>query len=149
MEFRLASAAFVVVVATYLFLGGMGVTDRGNGHPRDAPYNLLARGLLSGHLYADTEAPPILAQLSDPYDPATNRVARVDPRYRLHDFSYYRGRLYLYFGIAPALLVFKIVLYEIPHQIGWLIAGFYLLCGALRLARLFALMTAAIGAAES
>ncbi len=39
------------------------------------------------------------------------------------------------FGVAPALLVFKIVLYEIPHQIGWLIAGFYLLCGALRLAR--------------
>jgi len=39
------------------------------------------------------------------------------------------------FGVAPALLVFKIVLYQIPHQIGWLIAGFYLLCGALRLAR--------------
>jgi len=39
------------------------------------------------------------------------------------------------FGVAPALLVFKIVLYEIPHQIGWIIAGFYLLCGALRLAR--------------
>lgn len=39
------------------------------------------------------------------------------------------------FGVAPALLVFKIVLYEIPHQIGWLIAVFYLLCGALRLAR--------------
>jgi CDP-diacylglycerol---serine O-phosphatidyltransferase len=39
------------------------------------------------------------------------------------------------FGVAPALLVFKIVLFAIPHQIGWLIAGFYLLCGALRLAR--------------
>jgi CDP-diacylglycerol--serine O-phosphatidyltransferase len=39
------------------------------------------------------------------------------------------------FGVAPALLVFKIVLYNIPHQVGWLIAGFYLLCGALRLAR--------------
>ncbi len=39
------------------------------------------------------------------------------------------------FGVAPALLIFKIVLYEIPHQIGWIIAGFYLLCGALRLAR--------------
>jgi CDP-diacylglycerol--serine O-phosphatidyltransferase len=39
------------------------------------------------------------------------------------------------FGVAPALLVFKVVLHNIPHQIGWLIAGFYLLCGALRLAR--------------
>src|SRR6201996_6760798 len=39
------------------------------------------------------------------------------------------------FGVAPALLVFKIVLYDLPHQVGWLVAVFYLLCGALRLAR--------------
>src|ERR1700677_1271472 len=39
------------------------------------------------------------------------------------------------FGVAPALLVFKVVLHNIPHQVGWLIAGFYLVCGALRLAR--------------
>ena len=38
-------------------------------------------------------------------------------------------------GVAPALLVFKVVLHNIPHQVGWLIAGFYLVCGALRLAR--------------
>jgi tetratricopeptide (TPR) repeat protein len=105
MEFRLASAAFIAVFATYLFLGGMGLTDPGNPHSRDAPYNLLARGLLSGHLYVDREAPPILAQLKDPYDPDANMAAR-DVRGRLHDFSYFRGRLYLYFGIAPALLVF-------------------------------------------
>src|SRR5271154_7267 len=39
------------------------------------------------------------------------------------------------FGVAPALLVFKVVLHNIPPQVGWLIAGFYLVCGALRLAR--------------
>jgi len=39
------------------------------------------------------------------------------------------------FGVAPALLVFKIVLYELPSKIGWIIAVFYLLCGAFRLAR--------------
>jgi CDP-diacylglycerol--serine O-phosphatidyltransferase len=39
------------------------------------------------------------------------------------------------FGVAPALLVFKIVLFDIPNRIGWWIAGLYLLCGALRLAR--------------
>ena len=117
MEFRLASAAFIAVFATYLFLGGMGVTDRGNPYTRDAAYNLLARGLMSGHLYLDKEAPEVLASLSDPYDPAVNRTARLDPRYHLHDFSYYRGRLYLYFGVAPALFVF------IPWHLvtgGWL-----------------------------
>ena len=39
------------------------------------------------------------------------------------------------FGVAPALLVFEIVLHELPSRIGWVIAGFYLLCGTLRLAR--------------
>lgn len=39
------------------------------------------------------------------------------------------------FGIAPALLVFKIVLYEMPNRIGWAIAFIYLAAGALRLAR--------------
>ena len=38
------------------------------------------------------------------------------------------------FGIAPALLVYKIVLDEF-HEIGLAIAFIYLLCGALRLAR--------------
>ncbi len=39
------------------------------------------------------------------------------------------------FGVAPALLVFKIVLYEMPNRVGWIIAFIYLACGALRLAR--------------
>ena len=38
------------------------------------------------------------------------------------------------FGVAPALLVFKIVLFELD-RFGWLIAFLYLVCGALRLAR--------------
>ncbi len=38
------------------------------------------------------------------------------------------------FGIAPALLVYDIVLHDF-EKTGWLIAFFYLLCGALRLAR--------------
>ena len=117
MEFRLASLAFVAVFAAYLFLGRMGVTERGSADPKDAPYNLLARGLLSGHLYLAKEVPPALAALPDPYDPDANRTLREDPRYLLHDMSYYRGRLYLYFGVAPALFVF------IPWHLvtgGWL-----------------------------
>jgi len=38
------------------------------------------------------------------------------------------------FGIAPALLVYQIVLKDFART-GWLIAYFFLLCGALRLAR--------------
>ncbi len=106
MEFRLTSAAFVLVAATYLFLGGMGVTDPGNPNPRDAAYNQLARGLVGGHLYVARDVPPALASLKDPYDPASTVVLREDPRYRLQDFSFRAGRLYLYFGVSPALFVF-------------------------------------------
>lgn len=46
------------------------------------------------------------------------------------------------FGLAPALLVYQIVLQDF-HRTGWLIAFIYLLCGALRLARFNCLSTAA------
>lgn len=39
------------------------------------------------------------------------------------------------FGMAPALLVFKVVLIDLPDEAGWIIAFLYLLCGAMRLAR--------------
>jgi CDP-diacylglycerol--serine O-phosphatidyltransferase len=39
------------------------------------------------------------------------------------------------FGVAPALLVFKIVLFEFEGRVGWFIAFLYLACGAMRLAR--------------
>ncbi len=39
------------------------------------------------------------------------------------------------FGMAPALLVSKAVLFNLPSRIGWVIAFVYLLCGAMRLAR--------------
>lgn len=38
------------------------------------------------------------------------------------------------FGMAPALLVYQIVLADF-HRLGWILAFVYLLCGALRLAR--------------
>ena len=45
------------------------------------------------------------------------------------------------FGVAPALLVFKIVLFEFSNRLGWPIAFIYLACGALRLARFNVLAT--------
>src|SRR6266540_3915290 len=39
------------------------------------------------------------------------------------------------FGLAPALMVYRVVLQEFPRAC-WIIAFIYLTCGALRLARL-------------
>jgi len=38
------------------------------------------------------------------------------------------------FGVAPAFLVYRIVLYQFP-QTGWIVAAIYLVCGGIRLAR--------------
>ena len=38
------------------------------------------------------------------------------------------------FGVAPALMVYRVVLQEFPRA-SWIIASIYLACGALRLAR--------------
>jgi tetratricopeptide (TPR) repeat protein len=71
----------------------------------DTYYNLLVRGFRNHQLSLIKDAPPGLAQLADPYDPTANARFRYAP-YNLYDLSYYKGRLYLYFGITPALILF-------------------------------------------
>jgi tetratricopeptide (TPR) repeat protein len=68
-------------------------------------YNLLVDGFRSGTLNLKIEVPKGLAELADPYDPQANAPYRFGPE-RLHDSSYYRGKLYIYFGPTPALTLF-------------------------------------------
>jgi CDP-diacylglycerol--serine O-phosphatidyltransferase len=51
------------------------------------------------------------------------------------------------FGVAPALMVYSVVLYEF-QKTGWIIASVYLVCGALRLARFNCLAAANSSAAN-
>jgi CDP-diacylglycerol--serine O-phosphatidyltransferase len=51
------------------------------------------------------------------------------------------------FGVAPALMVYRIVLYQFPRA-GWVVASVYLVCGALRLARFNCLAAANSAAAN-
>jgi len=72
-------------------------------HLRDTShefYNQLTDSLMQGHVYLAAKPSPQLLALPDPYDPAANE------RFRLHDASLYRGRYYLYFGVAPALVLY-------------------------------------------
>ncbi len=65
-------------------------------------YNLLVQGFSTGQLNLNQEAPPELAKLADPYDPNVNApyIGTVN------DLTYYKGKLYLYFGVTPALVFF-------------------------------------------
>ena len=73
---------------------------------KDAYYNLLVQGFRAGQLNVKREAPPGLTQLADPYDPAVNTSYIWDKRYLSLDMSYYKEKLYLYFGVTPALVLF-------------------------------------------
>jgi hypothetical protein len=63
-------------------------------------YTDLADALLAGRLSLIVEPSEALLSLPDPYDPEQNMYLR------LHDASLFKGRYYLYFGPAPALLAF-------------------------------------------
>jgi hypothetical protein len=67
-----------------------------NGHY----YDLLGQAFAHGHFYLPVNPSPELLALKDPYDPNTNAP------FRNQDMVLYRGRYFLYFGAAPALLVF-------------------------------------------
>jgi hypothetical protein len=72
-------------------------------HLRDTSqefYNQLTDSLMQGHTYLAAKPSPQLLALPDPYDPWPNE------RLRLHDASLYRGRYYLYFGVAPAVTLY-------------------------------------------
>ncbi|MFZ4774993.1 MAG: CDP-diacylglycerol--serine O-phosphatidyltransferase [Terrimicrobiaceae bacterium] len=92
---------------------------------------LVAAGQSAGSLYHESIAFILGACVFDLLD---GRLARLGG----HESAF--GREFdsladiVSFGVAPALLVYQIVLRDFQHT-GWLIAFFFLLCGGLRLAR--------------
>jgi tetratricopeptide (TPR) repeat protein len=104
--------------------------DPKSPHAQDSYYNLLVQGFSEGHLYVKRDAPAALSQFADPYDPAVNApFARA-----LNDLSYFKGKLYLYFGVTPAVVLFW------PYH---LVTGRYLSEGS-AIAILFAIGFAAV-----
>src|ERR1017187_9624231 len=99
------AAACAVVLGVYAITVHSGMMESLTTDAADAYYNLLVRGFRAGQLNLKRDAPPGLAQLADPYDPVANTPYRSTP-YGVHDLSYYKGRLYLYFGVTPAVILF-------------------------------------------
>jgi hypothetical protein len=97
--------ACAVVIAIYGFSAQSGLLELLGRNAANSYYNLLVEGFQDGHLSLRKAVPAGLANLADPYDPAASHPYRYAP-YILHDLSFYRGKLYLYFGVSPALLLF-------------------------------------------
>src|SRR5208282_3378579 len=99
------AAACALVIGVYAYMSLPGDWEKFGQNAADSSYNLLVQGFRAGQLSLKKEAPPGLAELADPYDPPANEVYRFSP-YRMQDLSYYKGHLYLYFGVTPALILF-------------------------------------------
>ncbi len=98
-------AVCVLVVGVYASGSRSGTLELSATKASDTYYNLLVQGFRDGQLSLKTEVPTGLLHLADPYDPTANTLYQ-DPPYQLHDLSYYKGRVYLYFGPTPALILF-------------------------------------------
>jgi Flp pilus assembly protein TadD len=101
----LFAIACVLGIAMYAYTAPLGRLESSFSDPADDYYNLLVQGFRDGHLSLKKEVPIGFSHLADPYDPHANRLYQDMP-YGMSDMSYYKGRLYLYFGITPVLILF-------------------------------------------
>lgn len=99
----LFGGAFALVIAVFAWMAQPGFLE---SSPDDAYYNLLVQGFQSGHLNVNRWPAPGLAKLANPYDPVANAPLVWNEPYLSYDMSYYRGKLYLYFGVTPAVVLF-------------------------------------------
>ncbi len=99
------AAVCVLVIGVYAYMAQSGLLELLTPNAADAYYNSLVQGFRDGQLNLKKEVPPGLAQAADPYDPPAS-IPYWGLPYRVLDLSYYKGRLYLYFGITPALILF-------------------------------------------
>ncbi|MGO9246017.1 MAG: tetratricopeptide repeat protein [Verrucomicrobiia bacterium] len=90
-----------LVIGAYAYTARTGLLVSSSWSAADNYYNLLVQGFRGGQLNLKIGVPPGLAQLADPYDPSAR--ARYP---EVSDMSYYKGKLYLYFGVSPALILF-------------------------------------------
>ncbi|MBZ5623771.1 MAG: hypothetical protein LAQ69_34480 [Acidobacteriia bacterium] len=102
------------------------------GYDLDEYYDLLGRGFAGGHLYLPVQPSPELLAQPDPWDPA------VDRSLKRQDLVLFGGHYYLYFGAAPAVLLFTpfrlITGHDLPQGFAMFLlcfGGFLFSCGAL------------------
>jgi tetratricopeptide (TPR) repeat protein len=83
-----------------------GFLELSSPRAEDAYYNLLVQGFSAGQLNVKRDPPPRLAALANPYDPNLNASYAWDKDHLCYEMSYYKGKLYLYFGVTPAVVLF-------------------------------------------
>jgi hypothetical protein len=96
---------FAAVAAFYAFIVGISSPGFSFSRVNSGPYGWLGDALVHGQLNLRyPEVPDQLRALPDPYDPAATDSFRWT--LHLHDLSYHDDKLFIYWGVVPALLLF-------------------------------------------
>jgi hypothetical protein len=109
MQRGILVAVCALVIGVYACLARSDEWESLSPNAADSSYNLLVQGFRAGQLSLKKDVPTGFTRLADPYNPTANTPYREPYRSgpaRLHDLSYYKGRLYLYYGVTPALILF-------------------------------------------
>lgn len=106
MERAIFGAACALVIGIFAWSAEPGFLELSNPRAEDAYYNLLVQGFRAGQLNVNRTPAPGLAQLPNSYNPAANAPFVWDKSHLSYEMSYYQGKLYLYFGVTPALALF-------------------------------------------
>jgi tetratricopeptide (TPR) repeat protein len=104
-EWKVWVVACAMVIGIYAYTAPLGKLQVSVSNPADTYCNLQVQGFRAGQLSLKKEVPAGFARLADPYDPVANAVYQGFG-FNLRDLSYYKGRLYMYFGVTPALILF-------------------------------------------
>ncbi len=97
---------FIVMIAVILIsVLPMGLSPVWNGEIPDHrnQYEKMADAILDGHLYLDYDVDQGLLDMENPYDPDARRNLGVHYHF---DHAFYKGKYYMYFGVAPVFLTF-------------------------------------------
>ena len=98
--------ACALIIWIYCWTAETGAFEITSHDAKDSYYNLLVKGFSSGQLAVKRDAPPGLAALPNPYDPVANAPYVWSIDHFSYELSYYQGKLYLYFGVTPAVVLF-------------------------------------------
>ncbi|MFZ1043809.1 MAG: hypothetical protein WAN58_21110 [Anaerolineales bacterium] len=108
MELIYSSAGLVgiIVLIIYVWFISVGTwTNWPRTHDYKGYFDQLGTAFDQGKLYIQMKPAPELLSLSDPYDPLVRKQIPRSDTLDIFDLSLYKGRLYLYWGPVPALII--------------------------------------------
>jgi tetratricopeptide (TPR) repeat protein len=105
-ERTLLGMVCTLVIVIFVWSAESGFLESASPRAKDCYYNLLVQGFRAGQLNVKRDPPAGLARVANPYNPSLNAPYVWEGDHLCYEMSYFKGKLYLYFGVTPAVALF-------------------------------------------